>query len=261
MKAVLFKSPLEYSLVVEGENWRQGEPIKGLIKVKNHAQDAQSLQGLSVKLVHASLKDVRARKVDKVKILLSRDFLDAKTVAGSNGGDPQWEWSFDGDVNAPVTDSLSSLYVFFGKGEDLSQYGNIQVIMHPHALVGEVLTLLTIHHRFVLKAIKNQKGFVELKLDPPDERRFAAVDQALMRFRFQDDELYIHSDFAVTRIDGEKSSVGIAKKKETIKHELARHQYVLSNGRLNEPEIEKVLQEIYQTLGVGTTLGVVGKVL
>ena len=50
MKGTFFQKPLELNLLVEGETWRQGDPITGSLTIKNHGSTEFALSELRMQV-------------------------------------------------------------------------------------------------------------------------------------------------------------------------------------------------------------------
>ena len=77
-------------------------------------EEALSLADVGVRLAHGKLKNVRQKSADAFKIQEARQFEPAASL------DPQKEavlsWSFQTDLNCPITDVAGSLFFLYGRG-------------------------------------------------------------------------------------------------------------------------------------------------
>jgi hypothetical protein len=231
MKGLFFQKPLEFSLNVNGESWKQGDEISGSLNVKSHAPGTE-ISAAQVHLAYGHLKKAHAKDPA------------AFTVLESATASP--EWKFQTDRNAPITDSTHSLFLLYGAGEDLSKYGHIQLIMKPYWVIEDFLKELQVGFRFVIKTMKSSKGVLDVKVAPPDSRSFAALEQAFLSFYFEGDILNVEARFDVKKIEATAASVDMKKEKKAFQKSFSALDYLTSSGRFNHVRMEAAIREILE---------------
>jgi hypothetical protein len=229
MKGIFFQKPLEYSLNITGETWKQGDDIAGTLNVKSHAPGAE-VPAAKVHLAYGHLKKAHAKDPKAFVILQS---------ALANP-----EWKFQTDRNAPITDTTHSLFILYGSGDDLSTYGHIQLTMKPYWIIDEFLKELQVGFRFVVKTMKSNKGALDVKVAPPDSRAFAALEQAILSFSFEGELLNISASFDVKKIEATAASVDMKKEKRAFQKSYRALDYLTSSGRFNHVQMEIAMREI-----------------
>jgi hypothetical protein len=229
MKGTFFQKPLEFSLNITGETWKQGDDIAGTLEVKSHAAGAE-IPKAKVHLAYGHLKKAHAKDPAAFTVLQSAD------------ASP--EWKFKTDRNAPITDSTHSLFILYGSGDDLSKFGHIQLIMKPYWIIEEFLKELQVAFRFVVKTMKSNKGVLDVKVAPPDSRAFAAVEQAILSFSFDEDILNISARFDMKKIEATAASVDMKKEKKSFEKSYRPLDYLTSSGRFNHVQMTVAMQEI-----------------
>jgi hypothetical protein len=229
MKGLFFKKPLEYSLNINGESWKQGDDISGTLAVKSHAVGVDA-PASKVHLAYGHLKKAHAKDPA------------AFTVLQSAEANP--EWTFKSDRNAPITDSIHSLFILYGSGDDLSNYGHIQLIVKPYWVIQDFLQELQVGFRFVIKTMKSSKGVLDVKVAPPDSRAFAALEQAILSFSFEEDLLNISARFDMKKIEATAASVDMKKEKKNFQKSYRPLDYLTSSGRFNHVQMEGAIREI-----------------
>ena len=125
MKGTCFQKPFEFSLVVEGESWHQGDTIQGRLGIKNYGGGDEKLKDVFVSLAHGEYKNVKLKKLESFEILKTAEISAEKML--SSGEKQEIEWAFHLDQNAPVTDKSSSLYLLYGKKQDGMISGHLQI--------------------------------------------------------------------------------------------------------------------------------------
>jgi hypothetical protein len=241
MKGTSFQKPLEFNLQVEGESWHQGDPIAGVLTIKNHGGDPIALDDVGVRLAHGHLKKVRMKSSDAFKV------LDSSLIEGSEKIAPQKDfvfgWRFETDRNFPVTDSLGSIFLLYGQGEATEKLAQLQLPIHPYWVIEEFLKVFQVGFRFVLMASKSGKGSVELKLVPPTAKTFATLDYLTLSLSFEEETLRVRYSFHVKKIEATAASVDTKKLKKESEWTFSREQYLTASGRFNHESVESAIRE------------------
>jgi hypothetical protein len=252
MKGTYFQKPLQYSLNVEGESWHQDQEITGQFSIRNMGAEPIELKVPRVILAYGDLNEVRKKSPDAFEAVTPIVNESSKKL------DPQKEitfsWNVKLDRNAAVTDKSASLFLLYGADEAIEKLGHLQLIVNPEPVIGEFLKTWQIHFRFVLKTQKANKGLVEVKFAPPDGRAYAAIEQMLVQFRFEKENLEAKYVFSVNRIDAGPGSMALKKTKMEFKQTFQPMQYKTSSGRYHHEEMEKSAQTILDQLGLGKVL-------
>lgn len=240
MKGTFFQKPLEFSLRVEGESWRQGEAIAGTLFAKNHG--AQALPGgFQVKLARGTLKKVHQKVSGAFYEILATSSAPAGEIA------PQAElghsWRFQTDRNCPITDNTESLFLLYGSESETEKMGHLQVTIKPEPVIEEFLKAFQIEFRFVVKSFKSSKRGVDVKLMPPDSQHFTMLDYAQLSFRFDGDVLHVGYVFNLKEVQASSAAVDVKKKKKEFEQTFAPGEYRLSSGRFNHERLEAAAAE------------------
>ena len=242
MKGTFFQKPLEFRLEVDGEMWAQGDKITGSLVAKNHGSDPVTLNEFRVALAHGELKKVRAKSPEAFKIL--------NTATGPSGAKLEAQneftlpWSFETNRNGPITDTSSSLFLLYGRGDVNEQLGQIQLTMNPDSVIQEIIQIFVIAFRFVVKTRKFAKGSVEVKLAPPDAKAFAAVEQLILNFCYEGETVHLSYSFGVKKVEATASSFEMVKDKKVFAQSFTPGQYRTASGRFNHDPIETTIREV-----------------
>lgn len=240
MKGTFFLKPLEFSLRVEGESWRQGEAIAGTLVAKNHGVQALP-SGFQVKLARGTLKKVHQKVPGAFYEILST--FSALTGEIAPQAELSHSWRFQTDRNCPITDNTESLFLLYGCESEPEKMGHLQVTIKPDPVIEEFLKAFQIEFRFVVKSFKSSKRGVDVKLTPPDSRLFMMLDYAVLSFRFEGDALHVGYVFNLKDIQASSASVDVKKKKREFKQTFAPGEYRLSSGRFNHERLEAAAAE------------------
>jgi hypothetical protein len=241
MKGTVFQKPFEFNLRVEGETWAQGDPISGSLIIKNHGNESILLSDTRVLLGYADLKHVHAKTPDAFEILQTVTVSQPQLEAGKELTVP---WQFQTDRNCPITDNLASLFLLYGSGTAYEKVGQLQLKVTPYLVITEFLNVLQVNFRFVVKTQKFSKKAVEIKMAPPDgARAFANVEQLVLRFSFQGEELEVEYAFKVKKLEATATSMAMTKQSKTSAQTYRPDQYRTSSGRFNHDEVEAGIRE------------------
>ena len=241
MKGTFFQQPLEFNLRVEGESWNQGDPLSGVLTLKNHSPTALTSLNPCFHLALGELKKVRLKAPDAFEVIASGSFPTLDSLA------PQAEASFPfqipTDRNCPITDSTDSLFLLYGRGDSLEKLGQLQLQFQPFPLIQELVKTLEIHFRFITKTRKSNKNRVEVKLSPPDSRAFTMVEHLLLSLHFQKETLEASYTFHVKQVEPSAASYTLKKAKKEFKQSLPPSQYLLASGRTNHEALEAAIDQ------------------
>ena len=225
MKATSFQNGVEYRVVVEGESWDQGSSLRGT----SSATVAHTL------LAYGTDKKVKAKSEDAFEIL-----------ERAAGGD----WEFKLPLDAVVTDKSGSLYILFGAKDVPGTMGALRLNIQPHLHLRELVEVLTLQFRFILKSTASGKsGFTDFKLDPPDSRDWVQLDQLVLSLKRESDEIIAKFNFKRKEVNAtEKGALSTKKTSRPIDANWKVSEMVHAfNGRLNKDaaalELEKVVAQ------------------
>ena len=237
MKGTSFQKPLEFNLSVDGESWRQGDAISGLLKTRSHGTEdgteAIDWSEIGVYLAHGDLKKIRAKTEGAFKIIASHTATSEES-----------QWKFQTDLSAPVTDSTSSLFLIYGFGKAYEKLGQLQVNLTPSQVLEDFLKIFQIQHGFVRKSVKAGKGKTETKFAPPSSKEFVRLELLLIKAHFAGETLEVECEFNEKKIEASAAALEVKKQKKQIKQSFGSTQYRTSSGRFNYETMEAAVAEI-----------------
>ncbi|MCC7441268.1 MAG: hypothetical protein IT285_06535 [Bdellovibrionales bacterium] len=255
MKGAFFQKTLEFRLTVDGETWHQGEAVKGALSVKNHGPEPVPAAELRVLLAQGVDRKVKAKAEGAFQVLAT---LSPGATAGSLGAgatSTPLGWDLTLDANAPVTDRSGSLYLLYGKGEELANLGHLQLTVKPRVIFQDLIDVLTVTYHFAVKHVLARKGgIVEVKFSPPDGRSFSFVEHLLLALRMDGDTIDAGFEFHVKQVDATQPGLNFKKGTQSFELKLESGDYVHSfNGRLKkeaaEAAVKGILDEVQKTRG------------
>jgi hypothetical protein len=238
MKGTFFQRPLEFNILIDGETWNQGDSVQGTLTIKNHGSSPALVNDLRVDLAHGDLKKVRQKSPEAFKSMTTATYKAEVAPQSSTS----FDWKFETDRNCPITDNSGSLFILYGKGTALDQLGHLELAIQPYWIIQEFLKTINIQYRFVVKTQKATKGWVEVKLAPPDSQLFVTVEHLILSFRFNGETLEVKYLFNVKAIEATASSFDVKKKKKECVQTFEPSQYLTSFKRFNHEHIEQAIK-------------------
>ncbi len=242
MKGTMFQRPLELNLEAYGETWEQGQAIKGSLRIKNHSQDEIKIDSLNVKLAYGVLRKVKAKDQKAFKIL--SDFVCAEKFSIGAGQEESYDWEFKLDINAPITDTIGSLYIIYGANEDLLSCGFLQLNIELKKILNEYLQIFENFFRYKIGPKKYKKGVSEVKMIPPKSKKMGAVDSLLCQMKIENENLHVKYIFKTNKLNASQGSVKILKVQKEFEHTLTPKQYLFFGGSPNQDVIKEEIGEI-----------------
>ncbi|MBF0313530.1 MAG: sporulation protein [Oligoflexia bacterium] len=252
MKGIYIKNGSEFYLEAFGEQWLQGEKLKGVMGVKNHSANALTIPTLEVNLALGEFKKVHAKNHQTWEEVSSIKMAGPHTIQGKES--LQFPFEFTLDKNAAITDKGSGLFLLYGeegawKKEEL--YGHLQLIVDQHPYLNYFIETFERFIRFKVKQKKfSSKGRVEYKMAPPDAKEWKNIESMTLAFNFEKkakesnkDNIELHYLFTTKSLDLADGQLAVQKKKKEFSQTLTPSQYQLY-GSANHQGIQDAFKEI-----------------
>lgn len=245
MKGTIFLKPLEYNIEAAGEKWRQGDKVKGTLKIKNHGADPVSLPALKVSLCEGIYKKIKARDAKAWKALSETKLEDQLTLNSQDEKSYAFEYVLP--ENCLITDKNASLYLaFFDKEEQPS--GHIELVIEPKLVLSQILEAIQSFIRFKVVQVKFTKGMVEVKLSPPSSsRELSTIDSLILSMSEVEKTLTLKYEFNMRVLDMAGGAMQAQKKTRECEQKFSSKQY-LQYDSLNQDfilqSINAILNEV-----------------
>lgn len=241
MKATVILKPLEYNLETAGEKWRQGEKVKGTLKVKNNGSESVDLPKLTISLNSGNYKKIKAK--DKKAWELLSDITLAESLTLKPSEEKEYPWEFELKEDCRITDKDGSVYLrFLGDNEDLPA-GNIELNVEPKLAMLQFLEVFDIFLRFKIGPKKYVKGMVEVKLTPPTSRELGHVDSLVLKMSEVNQTMKLEYAFNVRSLEMSGTTMSSEKNTKVFDQTLSAKQY-LSYGSPNQEFITTSINTI-----------------
>lgn len=238
MKGTFFQKPFEFNLDVPGEQWFQGQELKGTLRVTNHAPSSDQFpENLGIALAIGKNKKVKAKSSDAFEI------VDTVSLSSSD----QVNFNFKLPINGPISDKTQSYYLVYG---DLAaKEGHLQLNVDSSLTFKPLLDVLDIFFRFKLKEKKFNKKSIEFKFIAPDAKEFKQLDTLILNMS-EDEDLTIHinATFNLKNVGITDGNVAVQKTKATKKLQLTSKDYLFQKDSPNQDAIRKVFQSLFDDI-------------
>lgn len=245
MRSVFFQRPLEYQIAASGEEWNQGDPLSGTMRVRNSGGEALPAQSVRILLVYAVKKELKDGKADPWQVLETLGF-DLPELA--TGTQHVTDWSLQLPSDCPVTDKSGTLFLLFGGIEALENGGRIDLQVRLHPMLQSFLQTFTTQFKFLEKYRKHVKGWTEVKLNPPDSQEYSSLDNLLCHLRIREEQLEVRYLFKVKVFSREDDFVKIRRKTRELEQSLTPEDYLQPGGFPNRNCFRERIDEALGTV-------------
>ncbi len=241
MKGFFFQRPLEYHLTAEGEEWEQGDPIHGTLRVKNTGNNSVKLETLQTGLAYGVFKKIKEKDADAWSDLQTQVL--AQNISFSPQEEQHYHWKFDLASDSPITDKAGSLFLLYGNEKIYSQ-GRIDVRVTLMPILQSFLQTFETQFRFQKNYEKPKQAFTEVKLVPPDSKDFPTLDHVLCFLRIHEKVMEIRYNFKMKAL-GKKANqekLKVLRKNREFQQHFTEEQYT-QGGFSNRECFRQAIQE------------------
>ena len=111
MRSTFFQQPLQHQIEIDGENWDQGEEIKGKLIIRNMSSEKVVVNASQVILAYGLKKSIKEGNESPWEVLEKQVLT--KNISLPAGGKESYEWIFQLATDCPITDKQRGLYLLF----------------------------------------------------------------------------------------------------------------------------------------------------
>ena len=154
MRSIFYNHPLQYQIEIDGENWTQGEKIKGKLTVRNMISETVFVKDLQVIIAYGLKKDIKAGNESPWEVLEKQVLT--KNISLHAGAEQSYEWNFQLETDCPITDKNGGLYLLFGGEDTLSEGGRLDLQIRLHPILQNFLQTFTTQFFFYGKISKTK---------------------------------------------------------------------------------------------------------
>ncbi len=235
MRGVVFLKPLEYSVEVVGEKWRQGDKLKGCLKIKNHSQEKIELTCLKISLAIGFFKKIKTK--DKKAWENLAEVILSEKLSLEASEEKVFNWDFLLSEDCQITEKDKSLFLtFISNNENNDEWpnGNLELVIEPKLVIQQFLEIFQSFLRFKVIQNKFSKGMVEIKLNPPNSRELSHVDSLVLRMKEVEKSLHLEYLFTLHAFETVAGNMIAQKKIKQVEQILSAKQYCFYGDSLNQ---------------------------
>lgn len=185
MRAFFHSQGLEFTLETLEESWAQGDSLKGTVTLVNNSAKPFPLESVHLSLKQCLIKDIRAKEHEGA--LVCEASLVDQPQALEVGKTAEFKFNLAIPLNQSITDNKSSLYLFYGIGE---QQDHLQLQISPLQDFLDMVKVLETFFRFKVKKVQSKKGVVEFTFSPPSSREWSSLKTLHISFSLKDAKEY-----------------------------------------------------------------------
>lgn len=225
MKGTIFLRPLEFGIEAIGEKWRQGETLKGRLKIKNHGADEVSFSKILIELDSAKFRKIKNKDNDAFTSIEAHCLQES--VVLKKDEEREWPFQFSLSEDCPITDKDGSLYLVIKTNEgDIA--GSLELVIEPKLAIVNFIEVFENFLRFKVQQTKFSKGMIELKMKPPGSREFGHIDSLVLRIKETKKTMELEYNFTISAFDTSSGTTLAQKKTIKVNKTLIARDYCLS---------------------------------
>jgi len=246
MKGTFFKKPLEIQILIEGENFQQGQNIQGKLLIKNLGSKAIDINLWGVNLCFGDYKKVKLNNIESFEIIDRKQFeIKSPLLANQTS---ELDFNFHLSNNALITESSGGVYLSVSEINEIAT-GSLELPIKPHPFISKIIEIIERFYRFKIKTIKNKKDQLEFKLIPPLSKDHSHIQQLDLSTKLQSDNtLNLKFNFRTNKINLEASTLALKKQNEGFNLNLTSKDYLFNNSVINQELVLQKLQIIFDDL-------------
>jgi len=234
MKSVFFEKPLEFTINISGESWKQGENISGTLSVKNHSTEVSNHDDYGVFLCVGDNKKIKKKDEKSFTILNETLFGESKELT----------FSYDLDTNCPITEKSGGIYIVCGRRDELLLGQHLALQVSPSKVISSFIEVIENFLRFKVKSIKTKKGSLEATIAVPTTKDYSKIMQFKLGFSSNEGKLILKYQFKIKSISFEGGFTSTKDSKQEFTQEFSPKDYLSYGDSLNQDFVIGKLNEI-----------------
>ena len=228
MRSIFFQQPLQHQIEIDGENWNQGEEIKGKLTIRNMSSETVVVNTSQVILAYGLKKSIKEGNESPWEVLEKQ--VMTHNISLPAGGEQSFEWIFQLATDCPITDKHGGLYLLFGGEDTLSVGGKLDVPVNLHPILQNFLQTFTTQFFFLEKYQKRKSEWTEVKLVPPESKEYPNLDFVRCLLRISQEHLEAHYLFKMRGLGRSGEKMTVTKKNRELKQKIPPENYLQPGG-------------------------------
>ena len=228
MRSTFFQQPLQHQIEIDGENWNQGEEIKGKLTIRNMSSETVVVNTSQVILAYGLKKSIKEGNESPWEVLEKQ--IMTHNISLPAGSEQSFEWIFQLATDCPITDKHGGLYLLFGGEDTLSAGGKLDVPVNLHPILQNFLQTFTTQFFFLEKYQKRKSEWTEVKLVPPESKEYPNLDFVRCLLRISQEQLEAHYLFKMRGLGRSGEKMTVTKKNRELKQKIPPENYLQQGG-------------------------------
>jgi hypothetical protein len=228
MRSTFFKQPLQYQIEIDGENWEQGEEIKGKIIIRNMSSETVVVNASQVILAYGLKKSIKEGNESPWEVF--DNHVLTKNISLPAVSEQSYEWTFQLATDCPITDKQGGLYLLFGGEDTLSEGGRLDLPVSLHPILRNFLQTFSTQFFFLEKYQKRKSEWTEVKLVPPESKEYPNLDFVRCLLRISQEQLEAHYLFKISGLGRSGERMKVTKKNRELKQKIPPENYLQPGG-------------------------------
>lgn len=241
MRATFFQKPYEYKLDIVGEQWHQGEVVKGKLDIKTiDYMDQSSEAELGVFLCLVDLKKFKNKSEKSVTMIQEKVYSDFG----------QFEFSFNLESGCYISEKNVSICLLVGNKNDIFNCGVMQLKIVPQKHFQDFIEIFETFYRFKLKSIKSKKSEIEYVFTPPASKDFTHITKFSMYMTLDgasiDKIWHITTIASINKLSLENFQTQTKEEVISFSKEFTPKQYIAFGTQINKEFFIGYLKELLE---------------
>lgn len=234
MKSTFFNKPLEFSIDILGDSWRQGDVVKGSVSIKNHSAEDIDLSEYGIFLCRGNAKKIKAQDSKGLEIVEQVYFSNLERN----------EFSFDISLNSPITEKSAGPYIVCAKKNELLSGQHLIMQVSPGENISKVIEILENFLRFKVKTIKSKKSGIEYTINIPSSKEYSSVTGFKILVEYSDKNLNLSYQFKTKKLAFDGGNTTTKDETKTLKYELAPSDYLFYGESVDQDKMIAHFNEV-----------------
>ena len=244
MKATTFTKSIEYNLIANGEKWRQGDKINGILKIKNISSDNIEIPALKISLAVGNFKKIKSK--DKKAWDHFSEILFEEIISISSAEEKEYVWNFQIPEDCQITEKDKSVYLTFFDSAEAWPTAQLELVIDPKLVMMQFLEIFEIFLRFKVLQRKYSKGMVEVKLNPPRSKDMSHVESLVLRMKEVNKTLEIEYIFTTHVFEMVAGNMMAQKKTTQVDQKLTSKEYYIYGDSPNHEFIKSSINSVIE---------------
>ena len=240
MKSTFFNKPLEFSINIDGDNWKQGDSISGDVKISSHSSDPINFDQYGIFLCEGNSKKIKAKDPKGFEILEQLLFSNSD----SN------KFSFPLSSNSSITEKASGPYIVCAHKENLLEGQHLVMQVAPSENISNIIEIFENYLRFKVKSIKSKKNALEYTFKVPTSKEYLSIVSFKILTSFDEKVLNLDYQLKIKKVVFENSITTTKDELKSFKYSLSPKDYLFYGDSIDQDKMNKHFNEVLDLVKV-----------